>query len=263
MQSLGIIGLSDRVPSGSQGSRPSEPSAHRLVVRNGSHKPREVCTAAGAIGVMPPRVSDERVDEVSGKRQRFSSVSLPYLHGLSSGDFGPALSQFLGSGAGLSGPTITRLTTQWQDEAVAFTKRSLVEIDYVFVRVDGIHLRVRLAQDEVCLPVMIGVRAEHVGDSVEPAPLLPGLAEHGEVVHPRLRHQVAQGHAKITDDLDVLLAFCDCPAEHWVYPRTTKPIESTFATSGYGSGSPRGPTQGPPGSRWPSAIEPHGPGGVP
>src|SRR4051794_27301406 len=31
--------------------------------------------------------------------------------------------------------------------------------------------------------------------------------------------------AKITDDLDVLLAFYDFPAEHWIHLRTTNPIE--------------------------------------
>src|SRR5690625_5103992 len=36
--------------------------------------------------------------------------------------------------------------------------------------------------------------------------------------------------AKITEDLDVLLAFYDYPAEHWVHLRTTNPIESTFST---------------------------------
>lgn len=36
--------------------------------------------------------------------------------------------------------------------------------------------------------------------------------------------------AKITDDVDQLLAFYDFPAEHWVHLRTTNPIESTFAT---------------------------------
>ena len=36
--------------------------------------------------------------------------------------------------------------------------------------------------------------------------------------------------AKITDDLDVLLAFYDYPAEHWIHLRTSNPIESTFAT---------------------------------
>jgi transposase-like protein len=36
--------------------------------------------------------------------------------------------------------------------------------------------------------------------------------------------------AKITGDEDELLAFYDYPAGHWVHLRTTKPIESTFAT---------------------------------
>ncbi len=36
--------------------------------------------------------------------------------------------------------------------------------------------------------------------------------------------------AKIIDDEDELPAFYDFPAEHWIHPRTTNPIESTFAT---------------------------------
>ena len=148
----------------------------RLVVRNGSHAPREVMTAAGAIGVRAPRVNDRRVDEVTGERKRFASAILPawcrkspkvaevlpllYLHGLSSGDFGPALEQFLGSAAGLSAATITRLTAGWQDEAAAFNKRSLAGTDYVYIWVDGIHVKVRLEQDKVCLLVIIGVRAD-------------------------------------------------------------------------------------------------------
>ena len=36
--------------------------------------------------------------------------------------------------------------------------------------------------------------------------------------------------AKITDDVEVLLAVYDFPAEHWIHLRTTNPIESTFAT---------------------------------
>lgn len=149
---------------------------HRLVVRNGSHEPRQVTTTAGAVPVRAPRVNDKRRDKVSGERARFSSAILPawsrksprvaevlpllYLHGLSSSDFGPALTQFLGSDAGLSAATITRLTAQWQDEARAFQARSLADTDYVYCWVDGIHLKVRLEQDKVCLLVMIGVRAD-------------------------------------------------------------------------------------------------------
>ena len=148
----------------------------RLVVRNGYHRPREVTTAAGAVEVRQPRVHDKRTDPVTGERQRFSSGILPawsrksprvaevlpllYLHGLSSSDFGPALAQFLGSDQGLSAATITRLTTQWQEEARAFNARSLAGTDYVYCWVDGIHLKVRLEADKVCLLVIIGVRTD-------------------------------------------------------------------------------------------------------
>ena len=151
-------------------------NGHRLVVRNGYHAPREVTTAAGAVPVTAPRVNDKRVDEATGERKRFASAILPawarkspqvaevlpllYLHGLSSSDFAPALEQFLGTSAGLSAATVTRLTSQWQDEAAAFKTRSLAGTDYVYVWVDGIHLKVRLSQDKVCLLVMIGVRAD-------------------------------------------------------------------------------------------------------
>jgi putative transposase len=148
----------------------------RLVVRNGYHEPREVTTAAGAVQVRQPRVNDKRTDPVSGERRRFASAILPawsrksprvaevlpllYLHGLSSSDFGPALEQFLGSDQGLSAATITRLTGQWQDEARAFNARSLAGCDYVYCWVDGIHFKVRLEADKVCLLVIIGVRAD-------------------------------------------------------------------------------------------------------
>jgi transposase-like protein len=149
---------------------------HRLVVRNGHHEPREVVTAAGAVPVRQPRVNDKRTDPVSGERRRFSSAILPawarkspkvadvlpllYLHGLSTKDFGPALEEFLGSGAGLSAATIGRLTTQWQEEYRAFASRDLAGADYVYCWVDGIHVTVRLDEYKLCLLVMIGVRAD-------------------------------------------------------------------------------------------------------
>ncbi|MFT4187734.1 MAG: IS256 family transposase [Aeromicrobium sp.] len=151
-------------------------NGRRLVVRNGFHEPREVTTAAGAIPVKAPRVNDKRVDPVTGERRRFASAIPPawarksprvaevlpllYLHGLSSGDFGPALTRFLGASHGLSASVITRLTKDWQNEAAAYGKRSLAGADYVYCWVDGIRLEVRLEQDKVCLLVMIGVRAD-------------------------------------------------------------------------------------------------------
>lgn len=66
---------------------------------------------------------------------------LLYRHGLSSGDFVPATEQFLGSSAGLSPATVTRLTAQWQDVHAAFQERDMSQTDYVNVWVDGIRDR--------------------------------------------------------------------------------------------------------------------------
>ena len=151
-------------------------NGRRLVVRNGSHQPREVLTSAGAVGVTAPRVNDKRTDPGTGERQRFSSAILPawarktpkitevlpllYLHGLSSGDFVPALGQFLGSSAGLSAAVITKLTETWKAEQRAFAARDLSGVDYVYLWADGIHVNIRLEEHKLCLLVMIGVRAD-------------------------------------------------------------------------------------------------------
>jgi transposase-like protein len=148
----------------------------RLVVRNGHHRPRRVMTSAGAVEVTAPRVNDRRVEEKTGARRRFSSAVLPpwarrtpkitevlpllYLHGLSSGDFVPALGEFLGSTAGLSAATITRLTESWKVEAAGFGERDLSGVDYVYLWADGVHVNIRLGEHKLCLLVMIGVRAD-------------------------------------------------------------------------------------------------------
>ncbi len=146
------------------------------MVRNGSREPREVLTSAGAVEVTAPRVNDKRTDPATGDRERFSSAILPpwarktpkitevlpllYLHGLSSGDFVPALGQFLGSAAGLSAPVITRLTETWKAEQRIFAARDLSGVDYVYLWADGIHVNIRLEEHKLCLLVMIGVRAD-------------------------------------------------------------------------------------------------------
>ena len=101
----------------------------RLVVRNGRARERRVTVGSGTVPVRAPRVNDKRVDEETGERKRFSSRILPayarrspkvtevlpilYLHGLSTGDFGPALRDLLGEDAsGLSSSSIQRLTEQ-------------------------------------------------------------------------------------------------------------------------------------------------------
>jgi transposase-like protein len=314
-------------------------AGRRLVVRNGSHRPREVLTSAGAVEVVAPRVDDRRIDPDTGQRVRFSSAILPpwcrktakitevlpllYLHGLSSGDFVPALGQFLGSTAGLSGPVITKLTETWKVEQRAFAARDLSTVDYVYVWADGIHVNIRLEEHKLCLLVLIGVRADGRKELIA---LTDGYRESGESwadllrdcarrgmrapvlavgdgalgfwgalreVFPTTREQRCWFHkianvlsalprsahpgakkalaeiwnaedkrhalaavaafeaaygakfgkavAKITDDVDVLLAVYDFPAEHWIHLRTTNPIESTFATVRHRTKITRGP----------------------
>jgi transposase-like protein len=311
----------------------------RLVVRNGYAEPRQVLTGAGAVEVKAPRVNDKRVDEATGQRRRFSSAILPawcrkspkvtevlpllYLHGLSSKDFGPALEGFLGTGAGLSAPTITRLTAGWQDEARAFGQRDLSDLDFVYLWADGVHLNIRLDEEKLCLLVLIGVRTDGTKQLVAladgyrestgswadllrdckrrgmRAPVLAigdgalgfwgalrevfpetreqrcwfhkianVLAALPKSAHPAAKRALAEiwnaedrdharravaafklaygakfakAVAKITDDLDELLAFYDYPAEHWIHLRTTNPIESTFATVRHRTKVTKGP----------------------
>src|SRR5215210_8663929 len=119
---------------------------HAEVVRNGHGRPRTVTLGAGTVAVRAPRVDDRRV--VDGEKQAFRSRILPpyvrrspkvaevlpllYLHGLSTGDFQPALSGLLGEdAAGLSPTAIARLTKGWEAEYAAFRRRDLADRDYV------------------------------------------------------------------------------------------------------------------------------------
>jgi putative transposase len=149
----------------------------RLVVRNGRARERRVTVGSGTVPVRAPRVNDKRVDE-KGERKRFSSRILPayarrspkvtevlpilYLHGLSTGDFGPALRDLLGEDAsGLSSSSIQRLTEQWQAEHAAFGTRELRFHRYAYLFVDGVNVSVRLGEDpKLCLLVVIGVRED-------------------------------------------------------------------------------------------------------
>ena len=301
---------------------------NRLVVRNGHARPRTITTGVGRIDIRAPRVDDGRTDPVTGERFQFKSSIVPpwcrkspkvtevlplmYLAGMSSGDFVPALEGFFGNSAGLSASVITRLTAQWQDEHRHFSDRSLRDKDFVYVWVDGVHFNVRLAEDRLCVLVMVGVRLDGTKELVAIrdgyreskeswADLLRDLKRRGMVapvlaigdgalgfwgavrdVWPETRHQRDWFHkaanvldalpksaqptakkvlaeirdaqdrdhalaaanvfanefgtkfpkavAKITDDLDELLAFYDFPAEHWIHLKTSNPIESTFAT---------------------------------
>ncbi|MDH6120379.1 putative transposase [Kitasatospora sp. GAS204A] len=165
----------------------------RPVVRNGQHRSRTVVTTAGPVEVTAPRVNDRRIDDRTGERKRFSSkilapwcrkspkisevLPLLHLHGLSSGDFGPALEQFLGGTAGLSPATVTRLTKQWSDDLAGFQERDLSDRDFVYVWADGVHPKVRLGQAHSCVLVLLGVRLDGTKELIA---LAEGLRESTE-----------------------------------------------------------------------------------
>ncbi len=152
----------------------------RLVVRNGRARERRLTIGSGTVAIRAPRVDDKRVDEETAERRRFSSKILPayarrspkvndvlpvlYLRGLSTGDFRPALEQLLGEdAAGLSPSTISRLCKDWEAEHERFRTRSLRFHRYAYLFVDGVHVSVRLGEDDrLCLLVVIGVREDGV-----------------------------------------------------------------------------------------------------
>jgi putative transposase len=142
------------------------------VVRNGRARPRKVTLGSGTVELRAPRVDDRREGEKFTSRilppymRRSPKVSevLPilYLRGLSTGDFRPGLEALLGEdAAGLSAANISRLLSVWEEEYEAFRKRDLSQVDYVYVWVDGVHVNVRLGdQDRLCLLVMMGARPD-------------------------------------------------------------------------------------------------------
>jgi transposase-like protein len=166
---------------------------HRLVRRNGHARKRVLITGAGQVPVAAPRVDDRRIDPATGTKARFRSAILPpwcrkspkvtevlpllYLHGMSSGDFAPALAEFFGAAAGLSASVITRLTSQWQADREAFMAGSLADRDYVYVWADGVHFNVRLAEERLCTLVVVGVRSDGAKELVAVA---DGLRESTE-----------------------------------------------------------------------------------
>ena len=117
-----------------------------------------------------PRVADRQTDE---RKIRFTSNILPpylkrtksieellpwlYLKGVSTGDFGEALTALLGKNApGLSASTISRLKDVWSEELKEWKQRSLSGKEYVYFWVDGIHSGARIEDASQCMLVIIG-----------------------------------------------------------------------------------------------------------
>ena len=146
-------------------------AGRQRLVRNGYLPARMIQTGLGDVPVKAPRVRDR------AGTLRFTSAILPpylrrtktietllpwlYLKGISTGDFGEALTALVGPHAsGLSAGTISRLKAVWQQEHARWEQRKLGDTPYVYLWVDGIHFGVRLEEANQCLLVIIGATAE-------------------------------------------------------------------------------------------------------
>ena len=145
-------------------------TGRRRLVRNGYLPERSIQTGIGEVPVRVPRVRDRAA---TGEPVRFQSKIIPrylrktksieellpllYLRGISTGDFGEALSALLGPNArGLSASTISRLKKDWLQEYESWSERDLGRKRIVYLWADGIYCNVRFDDARLCLLVLIG-----------------------------------------------------------------------------------------------------------
>lgn len=113
---------------------------------------------------------------------------------------------------------------------------------------NGYHEPVLVAQDRQRL-----IRAAEVGPpGCEEGPgrdlQRPGQGsrpERREGVREGPRRECPKAVAKNIDDLDVLLAFYDYPADRWIHLRNTNRLSRPSPPCGFGSGSPRAQVREP------------------
>ncbi|GGX56502.1 hypothetical protein GCM10010341_91280 [Streptomyces noursei] len=200
--------------------------------RSCPHQPRKVTIAAGVIEVKAPQVNDKRVDEATGERKRFSSADPAALvpqvpencRGAASAlPARPVLGRLRpGNGAvpRLLGRAVTGHGDPADRPAAGRSRRpqgrDLFGTDYIYVWVDGIHLRIRLNEAKATVLVVIGVRADGTKELVA---MTDGYRESSESWAALLRDCARRGmHAPVLAVGDGALGFWKALRE--VYPDT-------------------------------------------
>jgi len=152
------------------------PDGRQRIVRHGYGPERSIQTGIGALDLRRPKVRDRAAGPVDEK-VRFSSAILPkwarrsrsldallpvlYLRGISTGDFGEALSAILGTDApNLSPSVISRLTGEWQQDYDRWQRRDLSARRYVYIWADGVYLQARMEPQAECILVILGATPE-------------------------------------------------------------------------------------------------------
>ncbi|MCY4006332.1 MAG: transposase [Rhodobacteraceae bacterium] len=241
----------------------------RRRVRHGHLPERDIMTGIGTVAVRVPKIRDRGMNP-DGDRIRFSSRIVPpdlrktksveelipwlYLKGISTGDFGDALTALLGPDApGISATTIGRMTRAWTQEHEIWRQRDLLRD-----RPSRGFTAPRLAIGDGALGVWTALR------DVGPTTREPRCRVHktAHVTHalPKSRHDTAKSNlqdigmaetqteaeaaldvfvksdgrkdstvvGQLTPNTDELFALTDFPAEHGKQIRTPNPVESVF-----------------------------------
>jgi len=141
---------------------------HFRGYRNGYGRERQVTIGSGTIKVRAPRVSDQppgqepfesKILKPYQKRSQKLAELFPklFVEGLATRDFEPALRCLLGSGAALSPATIVRLNGQFKAEYEQWQQRSLADYRFVYIWVDGVHIKAGVARENAAVLTVIGV----------------------------------------------------------------------------------------------------------
>lgn len=136
--------------------------------RNGYGRERQVTIGSGTIKVRAPRVSDTPAEQEPfaskilkpyQKRSQKLAELFPklFVEGLATRDFEPALRCLLGKSAALSPTTIVRLNAQFKAEYEQWRQQSLVDQHFVYLWVDGVHIKAGVAREHAAVLTVIGV----------------------------------------------------------------------------------------------------------
>ena len=131
--------------------------------RNGYGRARRLTLSSGTIQLRRPRVRDteeqfeSRLLPLFVNRTRKIAELIPelYLHGLSEGDFDPALRGLLGEDAPVSASTVARLKSKWNDELAQWRSRPLDDLEVVYMWVDGVYVKAGLEKEKAAVLVVM------------------------------------------------------------------------------------------------------------
>ena len=152
------------------------PDGRKRLVRHGHGPQPQVQTGIGPVEVRGVRLRDRGAGE-AGERIRFTSTILPrwarrtqsldallpipYLHGVSMGDFGEALAALLGKDApNLSPSVVARLRGEREADDTRWQRRDLSARRTAYGRADGMYPQARMEPQAECMLVLSGATPE-------------------------------------------------------------------------------------------------------